>query len=97
MQVARFGAAGTLSWLDRRLIDPGTNGQLAGPVRFVVEFLYFGAKEARACLFAGLFFAAVFLMPRSAATSSRHGACSTFVSGITRPIGWRQRSPSRFT
>ena len=28
------------------------------------EFLWFGLKEARACLFAGLFFAAVFLVPR---------------------------------
>jgi uncharacterized membrane protein YoaT (DUF817 family) len=30
----------------------------------IVEFLYFGFKEARACLFAGLFFAAVFSVPR---------------------------------
>jgi len=29
-----------------------------------IEFLYFGLKEARACLFAGLFFAAIFIMPR---------------------------------
>ena len=29
------------------------------------EFLWFGLKEARACLFAGLFFAAVFLVPRA--------------------------------
>jgi uncharacterized membrane protein YoaT (DUF817 family) len=29
-----------------------------------IEFLYFGLKEARACLFAGLFFAAIFVMPR---------------------------------
>ena len=28
------------------------------------EFWYFGIKEARACLFAGLFFAAVFIVPR---------------------------------
>lgn len=33
--------------------------------RFVLEFLMFGLKEARCCLFAGLFFAAVFLMPRA--------------------------------
>jgi uncharacterized membrane protein YoaT (DUF817 family) len=65
MQASSFGAAGSLSWLDRRLIAPRTNGQLAGVARFAVEFLYFGAKEARACLFAGLFFAAVFLMPRT--------------------------------
>ena len=29
--------------------------------RFLTEFLYFGIKEARSCLFVGLFFAAVFL------------------------------------
>ncbi|HOV96614.1 MAG TPA: DUF817 domain-containing protein [Thermomonas sp.] len=29
------------------------------------EFLWFGLKEARACLFAGLFFVAVFAMPRA--------------------------------
>lgn len=33
--------------------------------RFAVEFLYFGIKEARACLFAGLFFIAVFAVPRA--------------------------------
>lgn len=30
----------------------------------MLEFLYFGIKQARACLFAGLFFVAVFSMPR---------------------------------
>jgi uncharacterized membrane protein YoaT (DUF817 family) len=30
-----------------------------------LEFLYFGLKQARACLFAGLFFAAVFSLPRA--------------------------------
>lgn len=39
--------------------------ELRGATRFAVEFLYFGLKEARACLFAGLFFAAVFLVPRA--------------------------------
>lgn len=33
--------------------------------RFASEFLCFGIKEARACLFAGLFFLAVFLLPRT--------------------------------
>jgi uncharacterized membrane protein YoaT (DUF817 family) len=51
--------------LDRRLIHPQPRPELAGLERFAVEFLYFGLKEARACLFAGLFFAAVFLMPRA--------------------------------
>lgn len=30
----------------------------------MVEFWYFGIREARACLFAGLFFGAVFMVPR---------------------------------
>nr|WP_227012356.1 DUF817 domain-containing protein [Duganella sp. FT27W] len=33
--------------------------------RFLLEFLYFGIKNARACLFVGLFFSAVFLTPRA--------------------------------
>ncbi len=37
-------------------------GGIGGGVR---EFLYFGLKEARACLFAGLFFLSVFLVPRA--------------------------------
>lgn len=39
--------------------------RLVGFQRFLTEFLFFGIKEARACLFAGLFFAAVFLVPGS--------------------------------
>lgn len=38
---------------------------LEGGRRFVAEFVLFGLKQARACLFAGLFFAAVFLTPRA--------------------------------
>jgi uncharacterized membrane protein YoaT (DUF817 family) len=33
--------------------------------RFLKEFIAFGVKEARACIFAGSFFLAVFLVPRS--------------------------------
>ncbi|MEQ9923642.1 DUF817 domain-containing protein [Pectobacterium brasiliense] len=36
-----------------------------GLTRFLIEFLYFGAKEARACLFVGLFFLAVFSVPKA--------------------------------
>jgi uncharacterized membrane protein YoaT (DUF817 family) len=61
---ANLAAASSLAWLDRRLNEPAVNDSLTGFARFAVEFLYFGIKEARACLFAGLFFAAVFLMPR---------------------------------
>ncbi|WP_223879046.1 DUF817 domain-containing protein [Chitinimonas arctica] len=42
-----------------------TRHGLTGMARFLAEFWYFGIKEARACLFVGLFFAAVFLLPRS--------------------------------
>ena len=34
-------------------------------LRYAVEFVYFGIKQARACLFVGLFFAAVFSVPRA--------------------------------
>ncbi|OYT87756.1 MAG: hypothetical protein CFE46_11520 [Burkholderiales bacterium PBB6] len=34
------------------------------PVRWLVEFAHFTWKEAQACIFAGLFFAAVLLVPR---------------------------------
>lgn len=54
-----------LASLDARLMDPPARPTLSGGRRGVVEFLYFGVKQARACLFAGLFFAAVFGVPRA--------------------------------
>jgi len=53
-----------LSALDRHLLNQGARADLDGLSRFAVEFLYFGIKEARACLFVGLFFTAVFSVPR---------------------------------
>ena len=50
--------------LDRHLLAERRDARLSGVTRFMVEFLYFGIKEARACLFAGLFFTAIFLVPR---------------------------------
>ncbi|HEX5372172.1 MAG TPA: DUF817 domain-containing protein [Aquabacterium sp.] len=38
------------------------NTQASSPL---LEFIHFGLKEARACLFAGLFFASVLLVPRT--------------------------------
>ena len=38
---------------------------MSGLKRFLFEFWYFGIKQARACLFAGVFFAMIFLMPRN--------------------------------
>ncbi len=46
-------------------MDSQERPELKGFRRFVVEFLFFGIKEARACLFAGLFFLSVFLVPRA--------------------------------
>lgn len=50
--------------LDDHLLRQGVRTDLGGISRPVAEFLYFGIKEARACLFVGLFFAAVFSVPR---------------------------------
>ncbi len=49
--------------LDNYLLNPRTRPELSGRSRIAVEFLYFAIKEARACLFVGLFFAAVFSVP----------------------------------
>ncbi|QEI05800.1 DUF817 domain-containing protein [Pigmentiphaga aceris] len=53
-----------LSRLDHYLCEVQPWGPLKGLRRGIVEFLYFGVKEARACLFAGLFFVSIFLVPR---------------------------------
>lgn len=50
--------------LDEYLMNPVLRSDLKGIRRFVFEFLHFGIKEARSCLFAGLFFIAVFSIPR---------------------------------
>jgi uncharacterized membrane protein YoaT (DUF817 family) len=49
---------------DDYLINQPARPELTGLSRVLAEFLLFGVKEARACLFAGLFFVAVFAMPR---------------------------------
>ncbi|MFG1490544.1 DUF817 family protein, partial [Oceanospirillum sp. HFRX-1_2] len=51
--------------LDEYLINPPAQPHLRGVKRFTVEFLFFGVKEARACLFAGLFFLSVMLVPKA--------------------------------
>lgn len=50
--------------LDGNLLDFEARPALTGVRRGLVELLYFGVKQARACLFVGLFFAAVFSVPR---------------------------------
>ena len=51
--------------IDAHLLDFDPRLQLSGFARFAAEFLYFGAKEARACLFVVMFFSALFIVPRS--------------------------------
>ncbi|MGZ8288065.1 MAG: DUF817 domain-containing protein [Telluria sp.] len=53
-----------LTAIDIHLLDTRTR-DVNGWRRGLVEFLYFGVKEARACLFVGLFFSAVMLIPRA--------------------------------
>lgn len=52
-----------LNRLDSFLMDPPAT-RLTGVKRVGLEFLWFGIKELRACLFAGLFFLAMFCVPR---------------------------------
>lgn len=47
------------------LVDSLPRAGLSGVRRVLAELLWFGAKQARACLFAGLFFLAVFGVPRA--------------------------------
>jgi uncharacterized membrane protein YoaT (DUF817 family) len=53
--------------LDAYLLDLRASPNLSGLRRAAAEFIWFGIKQARACLFAGLFFAAVFVVPRGGA------------------------------
>lgn len=55
----------SLADVDAHLVGQRPLPWLARLPRFLREFLYFGVKEARACLFVGLFFAAVFTVPRA--------------------------------
>lgn len=53
-----------LNRLDNWLTHHSDHPDLRGGRRFLTEFWFFGLKEARACLFAGLFFIAMFVVPR---------------------------------
>jgi uncharacterized membrane protein YoaT (DUF817 family) len=54
-----------LAKFDTHLLQPRHHPELTGVRRFLLEFWYFGVKQARACLFVFLFFSAVFLVPRA--------------------------------
>ena len=51
--------------LDAHFLSLAPRPELSGARRATLEFWYFGIKQARACLFVGLFFAAVFTVPRA--------------------------------
>lgn len=53
-----------LESVDEVLLNPKRTSGLSRAGRLAREFLFFGVKQARSCLFAGLFFMAVFLVPR---------------------------------
>jgi uncharacterized membrane protein YoaT (DUF817 family) len=53
-----------LRTLDKHLFNIQPQPNLSGLSRFFVELGYFGIKEARACLFVLLFFAAVLIVPQ---------------------------------
>ncbi|HEY0961928.1 MAG TPA: DUF817 domain-containing protein [Pseudomonadales bacterium] len=54
----------SLQAIDAHLLDNVSLAWFERLPRALTEFLYFGIKEARACLFAGLFFVAMFAVPR---------------------------------
>ena len=51
--------------IDHHLLSGIAHRKLAGFPGAAIEFLYFVIKEARACLFVVLFFAAILLVPRA--------------------------------
>src|SRR5918997_1839252 len=50
--------------LDDHLLNLSAGADLTGLRRAAAELAWFGLKQVRACVFAGLFFAAVFAVPR---------------------------------
>ena len=55
----------SLRALDYHFLNANARTELTGLWRAIVEFWYFGIKQVRACLFVGLFFAAIFAVPRA--------------------------------
>jgi uncharacterized membrane protein YoaT (DUF817 family) len=80
-----------LSVLDDHLLSDIERPHLTGPMRFLLEFLYFGIKEARACLFVGLFFATVFMVPRDGLWGiPRYDALLIFALAIQAWMVWEK-------
>lgn len=78
-----------LQALDARLLADMPPQALSGWRRFAVELGYFTVKEARACLFAGLFFATLFLMPRTGLFGiPRYDLLLLFALGVQAWMVW---------
>jgi uncharacterized membrane protein YoaT (DUF817 family) len=74
---------------DDYLINQPDRPDLSGLPRFAAELLLFGIKEARACLFAGLFFVAVFAMPREGLFGiPRYDLLLIFAVGVQALMLW---------
>lgn len=65
MSTTPASALASLNALDDVLLHPPRHWQPRGLQRAGLELLWFGIKEARSCLFVGLFFLAVFAVPRA--------------------------------
>lgn len=52
--------------------------QIGGFKRFILEFWFFGVKQARACLFAGIFFIAMFCVPKEGLFGIYRYACANW-------------------
>lgn len=80
-----------LKALDHHLFAADLRTERTGLPRFCLEFLYFGLKEARACLFAGLFFLAVFAVPRAGLWGiPRYDALLLIALGIQAWMLWQK-------
>jgi uncharacterized membrane protein YoaT (DUF817 family) len=78
-----------LRTLDYHFLDATARTALTGWRRAAVEFWYFGIKQARACLFVGLFFAAVFALPRAGVLGiPRYDALLIIALGIQAWMVW---------
>lgn len=79
----------SLRVLDAHLLNLPARPTLSGIPRLLLEFLYFGIKEARACLFVGLFFTAVFAVPKAGiAGLPRYDVLPIIALGIQAWMVW---------
>jgi uncharacterized membrane protein YoaT (DUF817 family) len=75
--------------LDAYLLDVEPHRELSGARRALTEFLWFGVKNARACLFAGLFFLSVFGVPRAGILGvPRYDVLLVIAIGIQAAMVW---------